>query len=79
MDAGIASDNIAYRIKQDYHYLVVSRERHVKDPREQETLITAERLQDSRVVVYREVDTETKKKPALLVIRTRNQKRTRHP
>ncbi len=61
MDAGIASaDNIAWLIKQDYHYLVVSRERHVKDPREQESPITVRETQDSRVVVYREVDTETK-------------------
>ncbi|MCK5830258.1 MAG: hypothetical protein KAH20_08145 [Methylococcales bacterium] len=61
MDAGIASaDNIAWLIKQDYHYLVISRERHVKDLREQESPVTVRETQDSRVVVYREVDTKTK-------------------
>jgi transposase len=61
MDAGIASaDNIAWLIKQNYHYLVVSRERHVKDPREQDVPITVRETQDSHVVVYREIDPETK-------------------
>lgn len=60
MDAGIASaDNIAWLIEQDYHYLVVSRERHSKDPREQASPVTVKETQDSRVVVYREIDTET--------------------
>jgi len=60
MDAGIASnDNLAWLIKQDYHYLVVSRERHVKDPREQESPITVKETPNNRVVVYREIDAET--------------------
>jgi DDE family transposase len=61
MDAGIASaDNIAWLIKHDYHYLVVSREQHKKDPREQEKPITVRETQDGHVVVYREIDQETK-------------------
>ena len=61
MDAGIASaDNIAWLIEQDYQYLVVSREQHVKNPREQENPITVRDTQDSNVVVYREVDPETR-------------------
>jgi transposase len=60
MDAGIASaDNVTWLIEQDYHYLVVSREQHVKNPRDQETPITVRDTQDSNVVVYREVDPET--------------------
>ncbi|GFO73466.1 transposase, IS1634 family [Bathymodiolus japonicus methanotrophic gill symbiont] len=60
MDAGIASaDNIAWLIEQDYHYLVVSREQHVKNPRDQKTPVAVRDTRDSNVVVYREVDQET--------------------
>ena len=61
MDAGIASaDNVAWLIEQDYHYLVVSREQHVKNPRDQESPVTVRDTPDSNVVVYREVDPETR-------------------
>ena len=60
MDAGIASaDNIAWLKQQDYHYLVVSRERHVKDPREQQASVTVRGDQNSQIVVCREVDPDT--------------------
>ncbi len=60
MDAGIASaDNVAWLIEQDYHYLVVSREQHVINPREQKNQITVRDTKDSNVVVYRGVDPET--------------------
>ncbi|NOR79300.1 MAG: IS1634 family transposase [Methyloprofundus sp.] len=61
MDAGIASaENVVWLIEQDYQYLVVSREQHVKNPRDQENPITVRDTQDSNVVVYREVDPETR-------------------
>ena len=61
MDAGIATaENIAWLIEQDYHYLVVSREKHKKNPREQENAIMVRETERSNVAVYREVDAETK-------------------
>ena len=61
MDAGIASqDNIDWLIEHDYHYLVVSRERSVKDPRDQDDAIMVRETEHSKVCVYSEVDEETK-------------------
>ena len=60
IDAGIASaENIAWLIERDYHYLVVSREKHAKNPREQENAIMVRETERSNVVVYSEVDTQT--------------------
>jgi len=56
MDAGIAStDNIAWLTKHDYLYLVVSRERDVQDPRDQDV----RDIGQSSVSVYRTIDAET--------------------
>jgi transposase len=61
MDAGIASaENIAWLIERGYHYLVVSRERHVIDPRSQESAVLVRETERSKVTVYREIDAETK-------------------
>jgi len=61
MDAGIASaENIAWLSKRGYHYLVVSRERHVEDPRDQESAVLVRETEQSKVTVYREIDAETK-------------------
>ena len=60
MDAGIASaENIAWLIERDYLYLVVSREKHKKNPREQENPILVRETERSNVCVYSEVDTVT--------------------
>jgi transposase len=60
MDAGIASaENIAWLIERDYFYLVVSRERHVQDPRDQDNAVLVRKTKQSNVTVYREIDAET--------------------
>jgi len=60
MDAGIASaDNIAWLIERSYLYLVVSRERQVKDPRNQDNAVLVRETERSKVAVYREIDAET--------------------
>jgi transposase len=60
MDAGIASaENIAWLIERGYQYLVVSRERTLKDPRDQETAVIVRQTQHNSVAVYREIDAET--------------------
>jgi transposase len=60
MDAGIASaDNIAWLIERSYLYLVVSRERYVKDPRDQDNAVLVRETERSKVAVYREIDAET--------------------
>ena len=60
MDAGIASaENIAWLIAQGYQYLVVSRERPVKDPRDQDTAVIVRQTEHNSVAVYREIDAET--------------------
>jgi transposase len=60
MDAGIAStSNIAWLIEHGYQYLVVSRERHAKDPRDQESAVMVRKTEDNSVAVYREIDAET--------------------
>jgi transposase len=61
MDAGIASaDNIAWLIERGYLYLVVGRERYVKDPRDQENAVLIRETEGGKVTVYREIDAETK-------------------
>ena len=61
MDAGIASaKNIAWLTERDYLYLVVSRERHVQNPREHEKAVMVRETEQSNVCVYREIDAETK-------------------
>ncbi len=61
MDAGIASaDNIVWLIEQGYQYLVVSRERAVKNPREQDHAVMVRETEHSQVCVYSEIDEETK-------------------
>jgi transposase len=60
MDAGIAStDNIAWLTKHDYLYLVVSRERDVQDPRDQDHTVLVRDIGQSSVSVYRTIDAET--------------------
>jgi transposase len=61
MDAGIASaENIAWLTERDYHYLVVSRERTVKNPRDQDSAVMVRETEHSKVCVYSETDEETK-------------------
>jgi len=61
MDAGIASaDNIAWLTERGYLYLAVSRERHVKEPRGQESAVLVRDTEHSKVIVYREIDAETR-------------------
>ena len=60
MDAGIASaDNIAWLITRSYLYLVVSRERYAKDPRDQDHAVLVRETERNNVAVYREIDAET--------------------
>ena len=60
MDAGIASaSNIAWLIEHGYQYLVVSREGHAKDPRDQESAVMVRKTEHNSVAVYREIDAET--------------------
>ena len=60
LDAGIASaDNIAWLVEHDYHYIVVSRERQVKDPREQDHPVLIRDTARSQVRVYRDIDPDS--------------------
>lgn len=60
LDAGIASaDNIAWLVEHDYQYLVVSRERQLKDPREQDSALLIRDTARSQVRVYRDIDPES--------------------
>ena len=60
LDAGIASaDNIAWLVEHDYHYIVVSRERQVKDPREQDGALLIRDTERSQVRVYRDTDPDS--------------------
>src|SRR5665647_1567048 len=57
MDAGIASAaNIAWLIEHGYQYLVVSRERPAKDPRDQDRAVMVRKTGHNSVAVYREID-----------------------
>lgn len=61
MDAGIASaDNIAWLSERGYFYLVVSRERDVQDPGDQDNAVLVRDTGQSKVTVYRAIDAETK-------------------
>ena len=61
MDAGIASaGNIAWLSEQGYLYLVVSRERDVQDPRDQDHAILVRDSGPNTVIVFRTIDAETK-------------------
>lgn len=60
LDAGIASaDNIAWLVEHDYQYIVVSRERQLKDPREQDSALLIRDTARSQVRVYRDIDPES--------------------
>ena len=60
LDAGIASaDNIAWLVEHDYQYLVGSRERQLKDPREQDSALLLRDTARSQVRVYRDIDPES--------------------
>ena len=60
LDAGIASaDNIAWLAEHDYRYIVVSRERQVKDPREQDGALLIRDTERSQVRVYRDTDPDS--------------------
>lgn len=60
MDAGIASaKNIAWLTAHEYHYIVVSRERHVLNPCEQEASVIVRDTPQNHVTVYRERDAKT--------------------
>lgn len=60
LDAGIASaDNIAWLVEHGYHYIVVSRERQVKDPREQDNALLIRDTERSQVRVYRDIDADS--------------------
>ena len=60
LDAGIASAaNIAWLVEHDYHYIVVSRERQVKDPREQDGTLLIRDTKRSQVRVYRDIDPDS--------------------
>ena len=61
MDAGIASaENIAWLTERDYLYRVVSRERYVPDPRDQDNAVLVRKTEQNKVTVYRAIDAETK-------------------
>lgn len=69
MDAGIASaDNIAWLTErgypfgsaQDMLYLVVSRERYLQDPRDQDNAVLVRETGQNTVSVYRTIDAETR-------------------
>lgn len=60
LDAGIASAaNIAWLVEHDYQYIVVSRERQVKDPREQDHPVLIRDTARSQVRVYRDIDPDS--------------------
>ena len=60
MDTGIASaDNIAWLSERGYHYLVVSRERAVQDPRDPDNAVLVRETGQNKVSVYRTIDAKT--------------------
>ena len=60
MDAGIATqDNIDWLIEHDYHYLVVSREQSMKNPKDEDNAVMVRETENSKVCVYSEMDEET--------------------
>lgn len=57
LDAGIASaNNIAWLVEHAYRYIVVSRERQVTDPREQDGALLIRDTERRQVRVYRDID-----------------------
>lgn len=60
MDAGIAgADNIAWLTEHGYLYLVVSRERDVQDPGDQNNAVLVRETEKNKVTVYRAIDAKT--------------------
>ena len=60
LDAGIASaDTIAWLAEHAYYYIVVSRERKLKDPREQGNALLIRDTERSQVRVYRDIDPDS--------------------
>jgi transposase len=60
LDAGIASAaNIAWLVEHDYRYIVVSRERQMKDPREQDHPVLIRDTERSRVRVHCDIDPDS--------------------
>ena len=60
MDAGIASaENIAWLTGRGYLYRVVSRERYVQDPRDQDNAVLVRETGQNKVTVYRALEAET--------------------
>ena len=60
LGAGIASaDNIAWLVEHDYQYIVVSRERQMKDPREQDHSVLIRDTERSQVRVHRDIDPDS--------------------
>lgn len=60
LDAGIVSaDTIAWLVKHDYQYIVVSRERQSQDPREQGNALLIRDSDRSQVRVYRDIDPDS--------------------
>ena len=60
LDAGIASaDNIAWLVEHAYRYIVVSRERQVTDPREQDGALLIRDTERRQVRVYRDIDADS--------------------
>jgi len=61
LDTGIATaDNISWLKEQNYYYLVVSRERHKLDPREQDDAVLIREHNHRQVTIFSEIDPETK-------------------
>ena len=60
LDAGIASaGNIAWLVEHAYRYIVVSRERQVTDPREQDGALLIRDTERRQVRVYRDIDPDS--------------------
>ena len=60
LDAGIASaDNIAWLVEHGFHYIVVSRERQMIDPREQDSPVLIRDTERSQVRVHSDIDPDS--------------------
>lgn len=60
LDAGIASaDNIAWLIEHSYSYIVVSRERRTKDPRDPDQAVLIRDTDHSQIRVHRDTDPDS--------------------
>jgi hypothetical protein len=79
MDAGIVSaDNIAWFSEHGYLYLVVSRERDLQDPGDQDHAILVLDTGEHRLR-FPHHQYINQGNPALLLFRSKSQKRTGHP